>query len=112
MSQNAAFKITNFYGSGGGISFTLTNTALSYSQRCSIRGISQSVEGRLQTPEWFNCTRFDPLHVNYLANGIYTSLLFGGAKNILGINQTWYCDDDGASLPQVCPTFHFQLARS
>ncbi len=99
MSQSPSFGISKFYWSEGGISFSLKNNALNYTQRCSISLISSSAEERLQNPTWWNCTRFDPMHSTYPASGIYTTLLYGGPKNILGINQTWYCDDEDVSKP-------------
>ena len=48
---------------------------------------------------WFNCTRFDANHVNYPQNEIFTRILYGGKKNTLGVNQTWYCADEDAAKP-------------
>jgi len=78
-------------------SFTLTNNALNYSQQCSMGDITSASEEKLGGRSWWNCTRFDPLHVNYPPFEIYTSILYGGDQNIVGVNQTWYCDDADAS---------------
>ena len=96
LSQSPSYKISNFFWSVGGVAFTLTNSALNYTQRCNIGGNGES-PGQLQSPSWWNCTRFDSMHVNYPANEVYTSLLYGGKRNILGINQTWYCNDNGTT---------------
>ncbi len=99
MSLSPTFDISDFSRSAaGGISFKLKNSGLNYTQKCNVQ-ISQSTGQKLQAPSWWNCTRFDPLHVNYPANGIYTSILYGGPRNVLGINQTWYCNDEDVSKP-------------
>lgn len=79
----------------------MKNNALNYTQRCSISSISEATELRLQNQEWWNCTQYDPMHVDYPSNQIFTSILYGGDKNILGINETWYCDDQDPSKPYV-----------
>lgn len=92
MSLRPSFAVSDISWSDSRLTFNLMNTALNYTQKCNING-------RPSTLSWLNCTRFDPLHANYPASGIYTSLLYGGQKNILGINQTWYCADEDASKP-------------
>ena len=94
LSRSPSFGISNFYWSAGAVSFILKNNALNYTQRCNLGGAAQLSEQGLQNASWWNCTRFDPMHVNYPANGVYTNLLYGGSKNVLGVNQTWYCNDD------------------
>ncbi len=55
MSRSSSFGVSGFTWSEGRVGFTLKNNALNYTQKCSIRG-------GLQSPSWWNCTRFDPLH--------------------------------------------------
>ena len=110
-SQNPIFSVTKFTYTGGGITFFLKNSALDYTQRCNIIAISQAVDEKLQKPSWWNCTRFDSMHANYPSEHIYTTILYGGSKNILGVNQTWYCDDEDASKPYVPPSFLSHLPR-
>ncbi len=101
LSKSLSFEVSQVFYSGGGIAFSLKNTALNYTQRCNVQGIAASVESKLALgPTWWNCTRFDPMHVNYPAEEVYTRILFGpGPKNILGINQTWYCADEDPAKP-------------
>ncbi|KAH8881916.1 hypothetical protein GQ53DRAFT_832046 [Thozetella sp. PMI_491] len=94
MSRSPSFEVSDFTWSADRVAFTLMNSALNYTQRCTIRG-------RLESPTWLNCTRFDSMHANYPPHGIYTTLRYGGPKNVLGVNQTWYCDDEDASNPTV-----------
>jgi hypothetical protein len=92
-SQNPSFKISQFFWANGGVSFDLKNTALDYEQRCSVQG------GRSARPQTFNCTRFDPNHSNYPSQEVFTTVVYGGPQNTLGINQTWYCADENAAKP-------------
>ncbi|KAL1864491.1 hypothetical protein VTK73DRAFT_5862 [Phialemonium thermophilum] len=98
LSENPTFRVSNFYFSMGGVTFTLENTALNYTQMCNIAGApDQPVQDVLQTPAWWNCSYSDPNHVDYPPGGVYTTVLYGGPQNILGVNQSWYCDGEDAS---------------
>jgi len=93
-SRNATWTVSKFTYSDYGVRFNLINNALNYSQSCSLGDITALSESRLHSRSEWNCTRFDPNHVNYPMNGVYTTLIYGGPQNVLGINQTWYCDDE------------------
>ncbi|KAH8897806.1 hypothetical protein GQ53DRAFT_818071 [Thozetella sp. PMI_491] len=75
-----------------GVRFMLTNTAINYTTQCNIQDFIDGV--RHEAPRWRNCTRYSPNHVSYPNDGIYTEVLYGGAGDVLGVNQTWYCDDE------------------
>jgi len=91
-SQSASWSIGRILYTGQGIRFMLTNTALNYTTQCSIQDVTDRI--RTETPIWRNCTRYSTIHATYPNDGIYTEVLYGGTGDILGINQTWYCDDD------------------
>ncbi len=73
------------------ITFMLTNKALNYTTRCSIQDLSDQI--RYSAPKWWNCTSFDSARATYPNDGIYSEFLYGGAADVVGVNQTWYCDD-------------------
>ncbi len=100
-SQSPSWNVSNFFYSPQGVTFTLKNNALDYVQGCSMFEVSSSIETRLQSQTLWNCTRPDPLHANYPLNRVYTSILWGGPTNVLGMNETWYCDDEDADKPWV-----------
>lgn len=103
-SQNLTWTISELYPSEYGVRFTLTNNALNYTERCSFNEVTSSFEARLQEKGYFNCTRFDPMHANYPANGVYTTILYGGMGNHFGVNQSWYCNDEDLDNPLVLKT--------
>jgi len=75
-----------------GILFLLTNTALNYTIQCKL----QDSEGprRYEAPFWRNCTRYNTRwHSDYPDNGIYTEVLYGNNRDMLGLSQTWFCND-------------------
>ena len=88
LSQNTSFEVTNFLWSATGVTFSLTNNGLNYTQPCSLR-----VSDSRSTQSWWNCTSFDAGHASYPPYQVFTSVLYGGPQNVLGVNQTWYCND-------------------
>ncbi len=78
----------NIYGQG--ISFALTNKALNYTTRCVIQDLSDRI--RYEAPIWRNCSRYNPARATYPYDNVFTEILYGGASDVLGVNQTWYCD--------------------
>jgi hypothetical protein len=78
-----------------GVTFLLTNTALNYTTQCNVQDVTEDI--RNEKPIWRNCTRYSNQHATYPYDGIYTEVLYGGAGDVLGVNQTWYCADEGKS---------------
>ncbi len=90
---------------GQGISFPLTNKALNYTTRCSIQDLSDRI--RYETPIWRNCSSYDSSRATYPYDGVYTEVLYGGLGDVVGVNQTWYCDDGGKNQAYVPSFFLF-----
>ncbi len=104
-SQSPSWTVTGFYHSDLGVRFSLTNNVLNYTTRCNLQdltlgfGVRVDQNTGLSQNIWWNCSRYDNTHATYPYDGIYTEVLYGGLSNLLGINQTWYCDDEDASNP-------------
>ena len=99
LSKSPSWIMSDFYNAGLGARFTITNQALNYTARCNLNDLSATSEGQLDERNWWNCSRYDSTHATYPYDGIYTEILYGGPQNVLGINQTWYCDDEDSSKP-------------
>ena len=94
MSQKPSWTISDIRNVGARVRFTLRNNALNYTQNCNLQDSSSESEGALQ-----NCTRYDTMHAYYPYNKVFTTILYGGNQNVLGVNQTWYCDDEDPNSP-------------
>jgi len=90
-SKTASWTLGPIRYSLQGITFGLTNTALNYTTECNLQDTTTNI--RNETPVWRNCTRYSNVRATYPYDGIYTEVLYGGRGDVLGVNQTWYCDD-------------------
>jgi len=103
-SHSPSWTVTSFYPTVYGAGFTVTNNALNYTARCDLQDYSlngaDKPANKMARSSWWNCSRNDDSHATYpYYDGVYTQVLIGGPQNLLGINQTWYCDDEDPTSP-------------